>query len=195
MSWRNALVLAVVLSLIGILGFGLTRSPDGDIPSPLVGEAAPAFELQKLDGGGTLALADLSGRPAILNFWASWCLACIQEHPSLVRAWETYKDSVEMVGVVFQDTPANARRYMKERGGGWTQLLDPGTRTAIDFGVYGVPETFFIDGDGLITHKQIGPVTDEIMTTQIEALLHPERVGNTPDSSGVNRAPGEDSVP
>ena len=188
-NWRNVLVLGVVLSLVALLGFGLTRSPDGDLPSPLVGEAAPRFRLEELDGGKDLGLSDLAGRPAIVNFWASWCLACIQEHPTLVRTWETYKDSVQMVGVVFQDTPANARRYMRERGGGWVQLLDPGTRTAIDFGVYGVPETFFVDGSGRIVHKHIGPVTDDVMTTQIEALLHPEVP--TPAPTGKTGARGE----
>lgn len=178
MKWTNVLIPVAVVSIIALLGFGLTLNPD-DVPSPLVGEAAPSFALRTLEDSTTLSLAGLEGRPVVVNFWASWCLACIQEHPALVRAWERYRDQgVEMLGVVYQDTPDNARRYMRERGGDWTQLLDPGTRTAIDFGVYGIPETFFIDRDGIITHKHIGPVNDDIMYVEIEALLRAPMSGD-----------------
>lgn len=183
MNWRSALALISVVSIILLLGFGLTRNPD-DVPSPLVGETAPAFRLPQLDGADSVSLAELAGRPVVVNFWASWCLACIQEHAALVRAWHRYRDrGVEMIGIVYQDTPGNARRYIRERGGDWTHLVDPGTRTAIDFGVYGIPETFFIDRRGMITYKHIGPVTDEIMDTWITALL-----------SETPRAPEADSV-
>lgn len=185
MRWRDALTLVAVMGIVALLGFGLTRNPN-DVPSPLVGTLAPAFELESLDGGAKIGLADLGGRPVVLNFWASWCLACIQEHPALVRAWERYRDQgVEMLGVVYQDTPGNARRYIRERGGGWTNLLDPGTRTAIDYGVYGIPETFFIDEAGLITHKHIGPVTDEVLTREIDALL---------ERTGARAAPAPDTA-
>lgn len=190
MSWRNVLVLVVVTSVIGLLGFGLTLDPD-DVPSPLVGETAPSFELSRLEGGDVLSLASLAGRPVVVNFWASWCLACIQEHPALVRAWRRYRDQgVELLGVVYQDTPGNARRYIQERGGGWTQLLDPGTRAAIDFGVYGVPETFFIDGRGIITHKHIGPVNDDVMDTQIRSLLQASDAMDAGDGGAESREEG-----
>jgi len=183
MRWTKVLMPVLVVSIIGLLGFGLTVNPD-DVPSPLVDEAAPAFALLSLDDSAMVSLEGLKGRPVVVNFWASWCLACIQEHPALVRAWERYSSQgVEILGVLYQDTPENARRYIRERGGGWTQLLDPGTRTAIDYGVYGVPETFFIDRDGVIAHKHIGPVDDEVMYVQIESILR------SPGSDGVE--PGE----
>ncbi len=193
--WGGALVVLVVVSLLALLGFGLTRDAD-TLASPLVGGAAPDFELPELDGDGTVSLSGFRGSPVVVNFWASWCLACIQEHPVLVDAWRTYRDQgVKMVGVVYQDTRENARRYLKERGGGWTQVTDPGTRVAIDFGVYGVPETFFIDPQGIITHKHIGPVTDEIMRREIGALLavarSPDGVEPTDSSVGPPAGPVE----
>jgi cytochrome c biogenesis protein CcmG, thiol:disulfide interchange protein DsbE len=189
MKLRDVLVLAGIASLVALLGFGLARNPDS-IPSPLVGEPAPSFDLAELDGGALVSLDGLSGRPVIVNFWASWCLACIQEHPVLVRAWRKYEGRVEMVGIVYQDTPANARKYLEQYGGSWIQLLDPGTRTAIDYGVYGIPETFFIDREGRITHKHIGPVTDQLMTSEIEALLLES--GPDEESAAELIAPGEE---
>ncbi|GMR12158.1 MAG: TlpA disulfide reductase family protein [Gemmatimonadota bacterium] len=171
MKWTNWLSMIAVISLVVLLAFGLTRRSDF-LPSPLVGETTPGFSLPVLDEDRTVSLDELQGRPVVVNFWASWCLACIQEHPVLVRAWERYAgQGVEMVGIVYQDTPANARRYIEKYGGGWLQLLDPRSRAAIDFGVYGVPETFFIRPDGIIAHKHLGPVTDTLMTELIEGMM------------------------
>lgn len=171
MKLWNVAVLLTVTSLVFLMGFGLTRNDDY-LPSPLVGEPAPAFSLEVLDEDRRVSLDDLKGRPVVVNFWASWCLACIEEHPVLIRAWQRYRDrGVEMVGIVYQDTPENARQYIEKHGGGWTQLLDPKSRAAIDFGVYGVPETFFIGVGGTIIHKHLGPVTDSLMTDQIESML------------------------
>lgn len=182
MTWSRTLSLVAVLSLVALLGFGLTLDPSA-IPSPLVGSEAPEFRLPPLEGGDSVGLSDFRGEGVVLNFWASWCLACIQEHPALVRAWETYRDEgVELIGVIYQDTPAGARRYLERYGGGWLQLLDPGSRAAIGYGVYGVPETFFIDRQGLVSHKHLGPVTDDLMTREIDKLLvqAPEAPGGTP---------------
>jgi cytochrome c biogenesis protein CcmG, thiol:disulfide interchange protein DsbE len=171
MKWKSAITWIAVTSLVLLLAFGLTRNPDF-LPSPLVGEAAPGFSLPVLDEDRTVSLDEFKGQPVVVNFWASWCLACIQEHPVLVRTWRRYEErGVQMVGVVYQDTPANARRYIEKYGGGWVQLLDPGSRAAIDFGVYGVPETFFIRPDGIIAHKHLGPVTDALMTELIEGMM------------------------
>ena len=160
------------VAFTALLGFGMTRDPR-EIPSPLVGRSAPAFTLETL-GGDSISLADARDAVTVLNFWASWCLACRQEHPALVRAWERYEvpgKGVRFLGIVYQDTRANAERYMERHGGGWTNLLDPDTRVAIDFGVYGVPETYFIGADGRIAHKHAGPVTDRLLVEQIERLL------------------------
>lgn len=174
--------MAIIVLVIGLFGFGLTRDATL-IPSPLVGESAPSFRLAQLDAPDSVSLEDLRGRAVVMNYWASWCLACKQEHPSLVRAWQRYGgDDVAFVGVVFQDTRENARRYLQEHGGGWTQLMDPRSHTAIDFGVYGVPETFFIDQQGVISHKHIGPVDDALLAREIEKLLAPEQP--TADTTG-----------
>lgn len=167
------LAMAIIVVLIGLFGFGLTRDATL-IPSPLVGEPVPSFRLPQLDLPDSVSFDDLRGQVAVMNFWASWCLACKREHPALVRAWQRYAArEVTFVGVLYQDTRENARRYLAEHGGGWMQLVDSDTRTAIEFGVYGVPETFFIDQRGVIAHKHIGPVTDEILAREIDRLLGP----------------------
>ena len=170
---KVAVALLAGAAFTALLGFGMTRDPRG-IPSPLIGRPAPDFDLGTLGGEDSVSLGDARGVVTVLNFWASWCLACRQEHPALVRAWERYEVSgkgVRFLGIVYQDTRANAERYMQRHGGGWTNLLDPDTRVAIDFGVYGVPETYFIGPDGRIAHKHAGPVTDRLLVEQIERLL------------------------
>jgi len=169
MRWVRWLLPLSAVPVVLLLGYGLTRNPR-IVPSPLPGQPAPDFALETLDGD-TLRLADLRGQVVVLNFWASWCLACIDEHPLLVEAARRYRDrGVRIVGVVYQDTRENARAWMAERGGDWTNVLDPGSRTAIAYGLLGVPETFFIDRDGRVAYKQIGPLTRTVLTTWIERL-------------------------
>lgn len=176
MSRTRRVALGVLASglFTALLGYGMTRDAR-EIPSPLIGQPAPAFELETLASpADSLALADLRGTAVVVNFWASWCLACRQEHPALVRAWERYEQAgapVRFIGIVYQDSRSNAREYMDRRGGGWTNLMDSNTRTAIDFGVYGVPETYFIDPAGRIAYKHVGPVTDALLTEQIETMI------------------------
>lgn len=187
MRWGSAVTWMAVLSVIGLLGFGLTRDAN-ELPSPLVGNSAPGFELVDLEGDTAVSLTGLEGRPVVVNFWASWCLGCIEEHPALVRAWRRFEgQDVMMVGVVYQDSPANARRYIDRHGGGWPQLVDPGSRTAIDYGVYGIPETFFVGRDGVIAHKHIGPVTDSVMTTEIRKMLAAGPAGADPEPGEAPR--------
>ncbi len=108
----------------------------------------------------------------VVNFWASWCAACREEHPALTAAWDRYSDQgVVLVGVDFQDRKGPALEFMREMGGDWPVVEDPGGRTALDYGVAGVPETFFIGRDGVIRFKQIGPSPYEVLTDQIQRLL------------------------
>jgi cytochrome c biogenesis protein CcmG/thiol:disulfide interchange protein DsbE len=185
---RVAVAVSGGIVFTALLGYGMTRDAR-EIPSPLIGHPAPEFSLETL-AGDSVSLPELQGRVTVVNFWASWCLACRQEHPSLVRAWRRYEEGgqpVRFLGIVYQDTRTNAIEYMRRQGGGWSNLLDPGARTAIDFGVYGVPETYFLDPQGLIAHKHVGPVTDELLTREIERLLdRPERSPDpaTDDSQG-----------
>jgi cytochrome c biogenesis protein CcmG/thiol:disulfide interchange protein DsbE len=170
MSWKKILIPATAIPIVALLAYGLTRDPNL-IESPLPGHAAFDFVAPTLDGD-TLSLADLRGKVVVVNFWASWCIACIDEHAHFVEAERRYADAdFQMLGVVYQDTPENARRWMQRMGGSWPNVMDPGSRIAIDYGVYGVPETYFIDKDGRIAYKQIGPVSRMLLRQKVDSLL------------------------
>jgi len=164
-------VVAVITLLTSLLAFGLSRDPTV-IRSPLVGRRAPDFTLPILDGRGTVRLPDLRGRVVVVNFWASWCAACREEHPNLLAAWDRYRDhGVVLLGIDYQDSRRAALAYMAELGGDWPVLDDPGGRTAVAYGVYGVPETFFIGRDGVIAYKRVGASSYELLSDQITRLL------------------------
>ncbi len=170
MSWKKMLLPAAALPIIALLGYGLTRDPNV-VESPLPGREAFDFTAPSLEGD-TLRLKDLRGKVVVLNFWASWCVACIDEHAVFVAAERRYADRpFQMLGVVYQDSPENAKRWMRRMGGSWPSLLDPNSRIAIDYGVYGVPETYFIGRDGRVAYKQIGPVNRPLLSHWVERLL------------------------
>lgn len=158
-----------VVPVVLLLAFGLSRDATV-LPSALVGSEAPDFHLETI-AGDTVSLDDLRGHVAILNFWASWCLPCRDEHPILVRASETWPDDVVVAGVLYQDSRASALRFMQRLGGDWPSGMDPASRTAIDYGVYGVPETFFLSRDGRVARKHIGPITWEVVESAVDSLL------------------------
>jgi len=184
MNWKRSLVaVLVVIPIVALFGYGLTRNPR-EIPSPLPGRPAPDFALMPMDAPSSgeegvsapslpVRLSDHRGEVVVLNFWASWCIPCRDEHPALVAAAERYQPKgVIFYGVLYNDSPDAARRWLAEMGGQpYPTLLDPGSRTAIDYGLYGVPETFFIDREGKVVYKHIGPVTEAILTTRIEEIL------------------------
>ena len=189
---------AVALLIVALLGFGLTRDPRA-IPSPLPGKAAPNFALSVIrvpqigvDGpavqahglqvGDTVRLADRKGEVVVLNFWASWCLACRDEHAVLSEVAGEYADApVRFYGVLYNDTPDNGKRWIEQMGGQrYPALNDPGSRTAIDYGLYGVPETFFITPDGRVAEKYVGPVTAAVLRDRIERL----RAGTATGAAG-----------
>ena len=167
--WRWLLPFAAV-PFLGLLLFGLFRDPDF-FPTPLIGQPAPTWQLETLEGD-SLGIADLRGRVVVLNFWASWCVPCRAEHGVLLRAASAWpKEDVLVVGVVYDDTRARALRFLDELGNDWRHVLDPGSRTAIDYGVHGVPETFFLAEDGTIGKKHIGPVTWPVVQSTVDSLL------------------------
>jgi cytochrome c biogenesis protein CcmG/thiol:disulfide interchange protein DsbE len=166
---RAAWVLLITIPLAWLLASGFGHDPNA-IASPLVGRPAPDFALTTLDGK-SFSLSHLRGRPVVVNFWASWCLTCSQEQSALVAAWQTYGDNVAFVGIDYEDTPSDARAFLQSYGGGWPMLRDPGQRTALNYGVYGVPETFFIDRHGVVRYKSTGTVTPAVLQTQIDRLL------------------------
>ena len=161
--------LAVVAPLVAILVANLGRDPHM-IDSPLVGRAAPAFSLAGLDGGAPVTLASLRGRPVVLNFWATWCMPCLDEHPTLAGAARSLGDRVRFLGVVYEDDPAQVRVFQARNGAPFETLLDPEGRAAIAFGVFGVPETYFIDAEGRIAAKQVGPLDAASLADKLRLL-------------------------
>jgi cytochrome c biogenesis protein CcmG, thiol:disulfide interchange protein DsbE len=167
---RWLLVPLVVIPVGWLLLTGFGRDPR-EVASPLVGNPAPSWEATTL-GGETLSSADLAGRPYVVNFWASWCLpACADEHPVLADAFSA-NPGLEMVGIIYQDGPDGARGFLGRYGdAGYPHLLDPAGTLAVDFGVTGPPETFFVDADGIIRAKQFGPLTDALMAERLATIL------------------------
>ncbi|MEO6625296.1 MAG: DsbE family thiol:disulfide interchange protein [Burkholderiaceae bacterium] len=162
--------LVIFAVLIGFLAMGLGLRPR-EIPSPLINKPAPAFSLPLLDDPQQkLSAKDLRGKVWILNVWASWCVACRIEHPLLVEFSRTA--TVPVYGLNYKDKRDDALRWLANFGNPYTRSLsDTEGLVGIDFGVYGVPETFVIDKEGVIRMKQIGPVTPEVLRDDILPLL------------------------
>ncbi|MGH7263163.1 MAG: TlpA family protein disulfide reductase [Candidatus Rokuibacteriota bacterium] len=170
-SWGKWAIPLSVLPLLVLLAYGFRTDPRA-IPSPLVGRAAAPFSIHLFDGG-SLSLADLRGKVVVLNFWASWCYpACYEEAPVLERGWRAWKDrGVVVVGVDIQDQEEPARKFLKQFSLSFPNGPDPSGKISVDYGVYGVPETFFIDKAGRIRKKHVGAVTEEVFTREVERLL------------------------
>lgn len=169
-AWRWLIPISVI-PVIALLAYGFRTNPR-DIPSPLVGRPAATFTLTSLDGQ-TLSLGALRGKVVVVNFWASWCFpACYEEAPALERSWRAYRDrGVVMIGVNIQDTPEAAQKFIREFSLTFPNVRDLDGKVSIDYGVYGVPETFFIDKRGQIRAKQTGGVTDDIFRNYVDRLL------------------------
>jgi len=168
--WRWLIPLSVV-PVLALLAYGFRVNPR-DIPSPLVGRPAAPFVLRTFDGRD-VSLASLRGRVVVLNFWASWCYpACYEEAPALERSWRAYRDrEVSVVGVAIQDQPDAARKFIADFSLSFPNAPDPDGKVSVDYGVYGVPETFFIDRAGRIRLKQTGAVGDDLFRSEVEKLL------------------------
>jgi cytochrome c biogenesis protein CcmG/thiol:disulfide interchange protein DsbE len=137
-----------------------------------VGRVAPDFALADLDGN-PVRLADLRGRPVVLNFWASWCGPCVEEFPLLREAAEAHADEgLAVVGIVYRDRSEAARDFMARNGGTWPAAMDPGERVADAYGILGPPETYFIARDGTIAARQFGPVDAGALERQLATILH-----------------------
>jgi cytochrome c biogenesis protein CcmG, thiol:disulfide interchange protein DsbE len=167
---RALIPLLIFIVLVGFLAVGLTRNPR-EIPSPLINKAAPAFSLSALDAPEQkISVQDLRGKVWILNVWASWCVACRIEHPLLVEFAKT--GTVPIYGLNYKDKRDDAIGWLAKFGNPYTRSLsDTDGVVGIDFGVYGVPETFVIDKTGVIRMKHIGPVTPEVLRDDIIPLV------------------------
>jgi cytochrome c biogenesis protein CcmG/thiol:disulfide interchange protein DsbE len=162
--------LALVVGLVALLGSGFGKDPHR-LPSTMVGKVAPDFALVDLDGA-PVQLSALRGTPVVLNFWATWCMPCKAEHPLLVAAARARPD-VRFFGVVYGDQPDAVRRYLAKAGTSYPHLVDPGDGVAVDYGVAGVPESFFVDRQGVIVHKQAGPLDAATLTGLLARLETP----------------------
>jgi cytochrome c biogenesis protein CcmG/thiol:disulfide interchange protein DsbE len=176
---RVASGLAVVATLILAVALANRFGTDPNlVASPLIDKPAPDLTLPRLDGQGELTSSELSGRVIVVNFWASWCVACRSEHDDLVATAAAFGDrGVTVVGVVYQDDPQAAAAFLDELGWGdnYHYVIDPGSRTAISFGVFGVPETFFIDAEGVIVGKITGESNAALLGTTLDQILAGER--------------------
>ncbi len=182
MNWkRSAIAAGFAIPVLGLFVFGMRHDPK-DIPSPLPGTIAPSFALQVFAPGqtplgrpigDTIRLADMRGQVVVLNFWASWCLSCRDEHAVLSEVARTYAGKpVRFVGSLYQDRASAGTEWIAELGGqSYPSVEDPQARTAIDYGLYGVPETFIVAADGRIARKITGPAEAAVVTRIVDSLL------------------------
>lgn len=170
MKWAVTLgAVAICGALIAVLLNGFGRDPH-EVPFLLSGKPAPAFTLRALDSGKPVTLAELKGHPVVLNFWASWCGPCRMEHPVLEWGAREFGSQAVFMGIVFEDTEDNARTFLQEMGASFPQLIDPKSRISVDYGVSGVPETYFIDANGIIMGKHVGPIDPQTLSNRIREL-------------------------
>ncbi len=182
MNWRRATMAGMVaIPVIALLAFGLTQDPK-DIPSPLPGKAAPTFSLEVFAPGqaplartvgDTIQLDTMRGQVLVLNFWASWCLACRDEHEALSEVATEYAGTRALfLGVLYNDVERNGLAWIQQMGGqSYPSVSDPRARTAIAYGLYGVPETFFVGPDGRVAYKHVGPVSAAVLRQKVDSLL------------------------
>ena len=167
---RFFIPLMVLVALVFFLGAGLKLDPK-EVPSPLIGRPSPVFALTRLDNATVrIQRDDMLGKVWMLNVWASWCVACRDEHPLLLEF--SRKKLLPIYGLNYKDERSAGLKWLRNFGDPYdASLFDQDGRTGIDFGVYGVPETFIMDRDGIVRFKQIGPITPDVIRTQIEPLI------------------------
>jgi cytochrome c biogenesis protein CcmG/thiol:disulfide interchange protein DsbE len=149
--------LIIVVPFIVLLVMNLGRDPH-KVDSPLIGKASPPFSLRQVGTPAVVDIMSLRGKPVVLNFWATWCVPCYSEHPVLVAGARQYAGQAQFIGVVYDDQENKIVQFLAENGSSYPTLFDESGQTAIAFGVYGVPETFFLDAEGNIVDKHVGPL-------------------------------------
>jgi cytochrome c biogenesis protein CcmG/thiol:disulfide interchange protein DsbE len=169
-SLRFLIPLALFVALAWFLYAGLSLNPR-EVPSPLIGKPAPAFALPRLDDPAqTIKREDLLGKVWVMNVWASWCAPCREEHPLVVAFAKQRK--VPVIGLNYKDRPGDARNWLERLGNPYAAtLIDFDGKVGIDFGVYGVPETFVIDAQGIVRFKHVGALTPQVISQKLEPVL------------------------
>ncbi len=187
--WIFAVVAVAAVSM-GVIFSSRLGSDPGLVSSPLIGGPAPVVELPLLEGEGTFDLADLRGDIAVVNFWASWCTGCRLEHAGLLAAATAFRDfDVQFVGILHQDQTRRGIGFLEELGRGdpFLYLDDVGSRAALEFGVLGLPETFFIDQDGVVVGKISGPAPGDLLLATVQRLVLGESIGTITTGEVENR--------
>lgn len=176
---RYLLPIVALAALVVLLAVGLRRDP-GLVPSPLIGRQAPAFSLPRLDDPSRqLDLTDLAGDVALLNVWATWCGGCRQEHPFLMQL--AAGRQIRIFGLNWKDDPVLATRWLADLGNPYVAVgVDQDGRAAIDWGVYGAPETFLVDATGRVLYKHIAPLTAEVWAAEFVPRIAASRAGRVP---------------
>ena len=173
--WGLALPLLIFTMLAGLFWYALHGGDPSRLPSAMVGKPVPSFTLPPIEGlnGEGFAASDLAkGEPTIVNVWASWCVPCLEEHPLLLELAK--QPGVHLYGINYKDDPAAARRFLGRYGNPFSRVgADQSGRVAIDFGVYGVPETYVITGNGKIAYRHVGPLTEEAIEQNLLPLVQP----------------------
>lgn len=171
---KRLLPLLAFIALAVLLGAGVLMNSGKDtsaIPSPLVGKPAPEFKLPVLgEPGRVVSKADLLGQPYLLNVWGSWCPACRDEHPVITEL--ARRGDIRVIGYDYKDTPEDAQRWLQQFGNPYALILeDAEGKAALDWGIYGAPETFLVDAQGVIRWKFVGPLTPEVVRDQLDPAL------------------------
>jgi cytochrome c biogenesis protein CcmG/thiol:disulfide interchange protein DsbE len=166
---RRVLLIGVLVTvpLIGVLAMSFGRDPH-EIRTPMIGRTAPSFTLRDVATNKEVSLESFRGRPVVVNFWATWCAPCLEEHATLVSTARSLGSAVQFIGVVYEDTPDETREFLARNGHSYPSLLDEDGQTAIAYGVYGVPETFFVNSAGSVAAKYTGPLTFDLITQNIQ---------------------------
>ena len=184
---KRLLLLGILAAVFAVFAYALTR--EATLASPLIGRAAPEFSFSLFEpvgaapmapAGTELALADLSGKPVVLNFWASWCLSCRDEAAVLEAGWRRYGPEVAFVGIAVNDEPDAARAFIARYGKTYFLGPDANGSVAVDYGLHGVPETFFIGADGRVLSRHVGPLTPGDLDRSVADLT----MGRTGEATG-----------
>ncbi len=174
---RFLLPAMLIVALLVLLGVGLRLDPT-EVPSPLIGKLAPPFDLPTLEDDGRVTSDVLLGEPTVVNYFASWCTPCLAEHPLFMRLART--ESVRIIGISYKDRPEDSARWLARYGNPYVMVArDAVGASAIDWGVYGVPETYLLDAEGRIVHKHVGPLSESDWQTAFAPKLR-ELSGATP---------------